>query len=790
MYPTHSPSSTLPARNRRSRRLRRVAVPVLVTSLVGGGLAAAFGFAGPASGATNSITIGGTPVALNQPTDPELATITPSADAATNGMYGSVADWPIIPLHAAVARDGHVISWGTPLGQVVQSGVDFDDWDTTVGLGADAHTDIAAMNGYDSFCNAAVTLEDGRLLMVSGQLVDGHDAEMMSMLYDPTTGQQNMGDSLAYERWYPTALRLTDNRILLLGGAKAGLTGAYLTPDDNSQVAFTPEIGTGTGAWSDLTGAASTALFGAADNHWWYPRAYNAPNGGVVGFSGDAIWTLDPTGNGSVQQVGTLPYDPKVSGSQVMYAPGQILIAGGGQVNNGDEAEGTSKAAVLDVSGATPVATQANSMHFGRNWLNLTVLPTGDVFANGGTIMGTDGGDANSVKTAEIWSPKTGDWTTAATAQETRTYHSTSMLLPSGAVFTGGGGNPGPVDNFNSELYYPSYLFTTSADGTVRWASRPTITSIAGSATYGGDVALTIGDGRTISSASLITLPTVTHSQNTDQRRIPLDITQQGGTVTASLPGSVNTMPPGDYELSVVDAKGVPSPAQIITIRRDQAGLVTLTAAGSSPVATDTGTGTGTGTGTATGTSTSTGTGTGTATGSGSGTATGAAAGKSTSAASPKTIKKNSYVTLSSSAKTGYVVGHATTKAVLKKASSHSSKAVRQATSWIVRSGLSSKNGYSLESVDKPGYYLAAPVHGPGSLTLVKKSTSKSFAKRATFTLTAGVKGSGSSFRLTSNVGLYLQSSGSTLVVRKISESASSVKSATFTIGKGLVSKR
>lgn len=778
MYPTHSPSSTLPARNRRARRLRRVAVPVLVTSLVGGGIAASFGFAGPASGATNSLTIGDTPVVLNQPTDPELGVITPSADAATNGMYGSVNNWPIIPLHAAVARDGHVITFGTPLGQVVQSGVEFDDWDTTVGLGTNAHTDVAAMNDYDSFCNAAVTLEDGRLLMVSGQLVNGHDAQMMTMLYDPTTGQQDMGDSLAYERWYPTALRLTDNRILLLGGAEAGLTGAYQTPDDNSKVAYTPEIGTGTGAWTDLTGAASTTLFGATDNHWWYPRAFNAPNGGVVGTSGDAIWTLDPNGAGSVQQVGTLPYDPKVSGSQVMFAPGQILIAGGGQVNNGEEAQGTSKAVLLDVNGATPVATLANSMRYGRNWLNLTVLPTGDVFANGGTTMGTDGGDANSVKTAEIWSPQTGDWTTAATAQETRTYHSTSMLLPSGAVFTGGGGNPGPVDNFNTELYYPSSLFTTSANGTVQWASRPTITSIAGSATYGGNVALTIGDGRTISSASLITLPTVTHSQDTDQRRIPLNITQQGGTVTASLPGSVNTMPPGDYELTVVDSKGVPSPAQIITIRRDQAGLVTLTAAGSSPVAT------GAGSATSTGSATGSGSGSGTATG------TGTPANKSTSVSSPKTIKKNSYVTLDSSAKKGYVAGHSKTKAILKKASSHSSKAVRKATSWIVRSGLSSKKGYSLESVDKPGYYLTAPAHGSGSLTLVKKSTSKSFAKRATFTLTAGVKGSGSSFRLTSNPGLYLQSSGSTLVVRKISESASSVKSATFTVAKGLVSKR
>lgn len=779
----HSPNAfVMPAR---PRRIWRVAIPLVLTgSLAATAVVASTSLS--ASGADNgTFTISDAPVALNQPTDPEIGLLTPSNDAAENGMFGSVAPFPVLPMHATVARNGHLITFGTPVNTVAQSGVAFDDWDPAGGLGTDAHTDTASQHGYDSFCNSAVTLLDGRILMVSGQVTATTSSDMMTMLYDPATRTQEMGADLAYKRWYVTALRLPDSRILLLGGAKAGLTSAYATPDDNSEVATVPEIGTGTGAWNDLTGATSAALFGADGNRWWYPRAFNGPNGTVVGFSGDRIWSLDPNGDGSAQQTGTLPYDPKVSGSQVMYAPGKILVAGGGQVNNDDPVTASAQAVVLDVNGATPQAALTDPMHWGRNWLNLTALPTGEVFANGGTIVGTNGGDANSVRQSEIWNPATGSWRTAATAQMTRTYHSTSLLMPSGAVFTGGSGNPGPVDNLNGELYYPSYLFTKAADGRVQWASRPAITSISGSATYGGNVKLTIGDGRGIASASLITLPSVTHSQSTDQRRIPLDITQNGGVVTATLPGSVNTMPPGDYELTVVDGNGVPSGAQIISVRAGEAGLVTV-AAGRQ----DTGTADGTPAGT--GNTPGAGTGNGAASGTGAQPGTGAkpGTGTGTPAAGAMKLTKGSFIGIKPVSRSGHRVSHTGSKVLLKSAGAGSAKAVRRATSWIVRSGLDSHRGYSFESVDKPGYFLVAPADGAGTVSMAKKSKSSSFAKRATFSVNKGVMGHDVSFRLTAKPTQFLRVSGSRLVVGKVGESSTSTTAATFTVPKGLVSKR
>jgi len=48
------------------------------------------------------------------------------------------------------------------------------------------------------------------------------------------------------------------------------------------------------------------------------------------------------------------------------------------------------------------------------------------------------------------------------------------MLLPDATVLTGGGGAPGPVNNLNSEIYYPPYLY--AANGNAR-PFRPVISA-------------------------------------------------------------------------------------------------------------------------------------------------------------------------------------------------------------------------------------------------------------------------------------------------------------------------
>ncbi|MEU7909252.1 Ig-like domain-containing protein [Actinoplanes sp. NPDC049118] len=404
----------------------------------------------------------------------------------------------------------------------------------------------------------------------------GGNSTTASMLYDPATGRQTMGAQLARQRWYTSVLRLPDDRMLVLGGGDSYNVDAYRKPDDDSTVATTPEIGTGTGSWTPLTGANSTVAFGARDNRWWYPRAYVAPDGQVFGASYDRLWKLDPAGAGKVAALGSLPTPIGVSGSSVMYDAGKVLFAGGGQYNNGTDQVATDRATVVDINGARPVIAGTGSMRHARNWLNLTVLPNGEVLANGGTRVGVQAGAANSAYRSEIWNPRTGNWRDGATARRIRTYHSTALLLPGGSVLTVGGGVPGPEDNFNAEIYYPPYLFTKDADGRVRWADRPQITSIGGSLTYGGTVSLGLADDRRLTSLSLTRAASVTHSYNTDQRRVPLSFSQTGRTVTARMPANANLLPPGSYLLSGVGADGVPSAAQMVTVERSGPGTVTL----------------------------------------------------------------------------------------------------------------------------------------------------------------------------------------------------------------------
>ncbi|WP_433792632.1 galactose oxidase-like domain-containing protein [Actinoplanes sp. CA-252034] len=552
-----------------------------MTAVVAGGMALSTGtamsadhaahqaLAAAAAGATQ-VTVGSGRVALNQPADPFLGKTLPAPNAHLTGMYSSQVAWPLVGIHMALLPNGHVVSYGTPPGEARQGGFSYDDWDPAAGVGVTAHRQTPSMHSYDAFCNILERLPDGRLLMVGG------NSTTATMIYDPATGQQTMGAQLNRQRWYASVLRLPDDRMLALGGGNSYNVDAFQKPNDNTTVATTPEIGTGTGAWTRLTGADSTIAFGAKDNRWWYPRAYVAPDGKVFGVSYDQMWRLDPTGAGKVTSLGTLPVPIGVSGSSVMYAPGRLLFAGGGQYNNGSNQVGTNRATAVDINGTTPRTAETSAMRLARNWLNLTVLPNGEVLANGGTRVGTQAGAANSAYDSEIWNPATGKWRDAARAQRIRSYHSTAVLMPSGSVLTAAGGVPGPEDNFNAEVYYPPYLFAKGSDGRVRWANRPQITGISGSLTYGGTVSLGLSDGRKLTSLSLIRATSVTHSYNTDQRRVPLSFRQDGAAVTATMPANANLLPPGSYLLSGVDADGVPTPAQMVTIKRSGAGSVTV----------------------------------------------------------------------------------------------------------------------------------------------------------------------------------------------------------------------
>ena len=104
---------------RRSCALGLVLVGTLALGGVGTSADAMPGMPVPAGGTQ---TIGVHPIKLPQPRDPQLGKLQPNADAATRGMFGPQVAWPIVPIHVALARNGRLISYGTPLGDSVTQG--------------------------------------------------------------------------------------------------------------------------------------------------------------------------------------------------------------------------------------------------------------------------------------------------------------------------------------------------------------------------------------------------------------------------------------------------------------------------------------------------------------------------------------------------------------------------------------------------------------------------------------------------------------------------------------------
>jgi hypothetical protein len=167
--------------------------------------------------------------------------------------------------------------------------------------------------------------------------------------------------------------------------------------------------------------------------------------------------------------------------------------------------------------------------------------------------------------------------------QITRQYHSTALLLPDGRVLSAGGGICGTCDQVgylgkNAEIFSPPYLF--QADGTL--APRPTIDGAPTSTGYGASMDIATGNPASIRKVALVKLGAVTHSNNMEQRYIPLSFTAGATSLTATSPANANVAPPGFYMLFVIDANGVPSVARMVSVQANLPPSVTLTRPGDS----------------------------------------------------------------------------------------------------------------------------------------------------------------------------------------------------------------
>ena len=196
-----------------------------------------------------------------------------------------------------------------------------------------------------------------------------------------------------------------------------------------------------------------------------------------------------------------------------------------------------------------------------RRQFNTVILPNGQVLGLGGT-SGTGFSNPNgAVLTSEVWNPTTGKWTTWASNQVPRMYHSTAILLPDGRVLLAGSGDAqgvGIPTEENGELFEPPYLFA---------GPRPVITAVPAVWPGGRTVTIDTPDAATVTRVTLVKLPSTTHSHDMNQRFNEMTFTPSSTALSFVVPTNRNTLPPGQYMVFLLSNLGVPSVSRIVQVQ-------------------------------------------------------------------------------------------------------------------------------------------------------------------------------------------------------------------------------
>jgi hypothetical protein len=394
----------------------------------------------------------------------------------------------------------------------------------------------------DLFCSGHALLADGRILVVGGYGGGGNTLGIGNAeIFNPTTKTWTPVPAMTYKRWYPSAMTLSDGRILVSAGWQ---TSAH-TNAGVSEI-YDPVTNT----WSQLTNANNPFET--------YPFMYLLPDGRVIHIGGSEYPTDTDVLDLNAKTWSVVDSNIVDGGSSTMYAPGKFMKAGSATDSQG-VGPSSNTTFVLDMSQPSPAWRQTPSMAYPRSFLNLTTLPDGSVLATGGETDKNGGNIANAVYAAELWSPQTQTWSTMASMHIPREYHGTSLLLPDGRVLVSGmGADFGQVpDQLSAEFYSPPYLFK---------GSRPAITQSPSQIAYGSPFFLGTPDGATIASVALIRTGAVTHFFDQNERRVPLTFTQTSGGLTVTGPANANLAPPGYYMLFIVNSAGVPSIAPFVQV--------------------------------------------------------------------------------------------------------------------------------------------------------------------------------------------------------------------------------
>jgi galactose oxidase len=492
------------------------------------------------AGATLTVPLLGRPVAADDP--------------SAVGQWSPVYPWPNVAIHL------HLLPKSTDLNARLLTYADDDvpglksrnaGFSKTFVIDIPAGSDPATTWTYvpnnvtNLFCSGHTFLPDGTLLVTGGHIDDNYygSADINIFDYGPPYAWKTLPNSMNAGRWYGSMITLPNGEALVLSGNIAGSTTGNPLP----QVWRTNDGG----GLRDL----STAQLKMAN----YPKLFIAPDGRVVTVGPEQLTRyLDTAGTGHWSSGPKRLYGKRNQGTAVMYDDGKVLYVGGATANN---VAPTNTAEILDLNATAPAWRWTNPMRFARKHGTATILPDGKVLVTGGSNATAYNDAAGAILAPELWDPGTTQWTTMASAQTPRIYHSTALLLPDARVLSAGGGRPkaqnGGQNNLNVEIFSPPYIFK---------GNRPVIAAAPASVAYGETFPVQMANSTGIAQAVFMGLGSVTHTVNMTQRRKVLSVSQSGATLQVTVPTNRNQLPPCHYMLFALNGQGVPSVAKIIRV--------------------------------------------------------------------------------------------------------------------------------------------------------------------------------------------------------------------------------
>ena len=395
-------------------------------------------------------------------------------------------------------------------------------------------------NGYSQLCGHHVFLSSGKLLSVGGGGYGPNSAARAGYLFDPVAQTwARTANDMSESKWYPTAVALGDERVLVTCGNRGGAMDIYtestntfttVSGDDRGFINLYPGLHLlpSSDVFYTRTGWGSAGAGGSPSND--SQSAYFRLTGSTTG-----SWTnIQPASANRTKGMSVMLLSTTWPYVKVMVVGGV-----GGDRGTYEIVNVTGPSGATSWGAATPFPDGVD-----RSLASVVLLPNGNVFVAGGATT------ENSP--CSIYNPATGAWSAQAELPSVRNYHSVALLLPSGQVMMAG------WQNTKIEIFSPPYMF----------AARPTISAAPALVHHGQTFAISSPEAETITKVVLVRPMAVTHQTDSEQKVIEMVNAHDHANpdqirVTAPDGGHPHSFAQkGYYMLFAVNAAGVPSVAK------------------------------------------------------------------------------------------------------------------------------------------------------------------------------------------------------------------------------------